>query len=73
MDFGIEGKRALVLGSSAGMGRGVAEAMRKNTPMRRDGTVEEMAATAAFLASRQAGYITGSVIRVDGGKAQSNL
>ena len=51
----------------------VAESMRKNTPMRRDGKVEEMAATAAFLASRQAGYITGSVIRVDGGKAQSNL
>jgi len=32
-----------------------------------------MAATAAFLASQQAGYITGSVIRVDGGKAQINL
>ena len=27
MDLGIKGKRALVLGSSAGMGRGVAEAL----------------------------------------------
>ena len=51
----------------------INERMRLATPMRRNGKVEEMAATAAFLASQQAGYITGSVIRVDGGKAQINL
>lgn len=51
----------------------INERMRLMTPMRRNGTVEEMAATAAFLSSQQAGYITGSVIRVDGGKAQINL
>ncbi|MBA4489265.1 SDR family oxidoreductase [Paracoccus sp. S1E-3] len=36
-------------------------------PMKRYGTVEEIARTAAFLASDGAGYITGQNIRVDGG------
>ena len=36
-------------------------------PMRRIGTVEEVAKTAAFLLSDDAGYITGQNIRVDGG------
>lgn len=36
-------------------------------PMGRFGTVEEFGAVAAFLASVHASYITGSMIRVDGG------
>ncbi|MEK0086153.1 SDR family oxidoreductase [Benzoatithermus flavus] len=36
-------------------------------PMRRIGTVMEIARTAAFLLSDDAGYITGQNIRVDGG------
>ena len=40
-------------------------------PAGRYGTVEEFAATAAFLCSEQAAYITGSCIRVDGGLVAS--
>ena len=36
-------------------------------PLGRFGTVDEIAATVAFLASPEAGYITGAVIPVDGG------
>jgi 3-oxoacyl-[acyl-carrier protein] reductase len=36
-------------------------------PMQRMGTVDEIAATAAFLFSREAGYITRQVIGVNGG------
>jgi 3-oxoacyl-[acyl-carrier protein] reductase len=38
-------------------------------PLGRVGTVEDVARLAAFLASPAAGYITGEVIRVDGGMA----
>lgn len=38
-------------------------------PARRAGTPEEVAACARFLASEQAGYVTGSVLYVDGGLA----
>ena len=40
---------------------------RESVPMGRYGTVEEIAATAAFLLSDGAGYITGQNLRVDGG------
>ncbi|PBC24362.1 MULTISPECIES: SDR family oxidoreductase [unclassified Mesorhizobium] len=43
------------------------EERRDNVPMQRYGTMEEVAATIAFLASEGAGYITGQNIRVDGG------
>lgn len=36
-------------------------------PMKRMGTAEEIAAMTAFLASEEAGYITGQVFTVDGG------
>ena len=38
-------------------------------PMKRPGRPEDVAAAAAFLASSAADYITGEVIRVDGGLA----
>ena len=47
-----------------------AETMR-NIPAGRYGTVEEFGAVAAFLASVQASYVTGSMIRIDGGAISS--
>lgn len=51
----------------------VTEKSRMTIPMKRYGDPEEYGATAAFLASKQASYITGSVIRVDGGLIPSVL
>ena len=42
-------------------------------PMKRLGTVEEFGALCAFLCSRQAGYITGQSIVIDGGHVPSLL
>jgi 3-oxoacyl-[acyl-carrier protein] reductase len=42
---------------------------KKMVPMRRFGTVDEVAQTVLFLASEKASYITGSVIDVNGGLA----
>ena len=39
----------------------------KNIPMKRFGTVEDVAKCIAFLASDKANYITGQIISVDGG------
>ncbi|MBL9016375.1 MAG: SDR family oxidoreductase [Myxococcales bacterium] len=44
--------------------RGVAE-----TPLKRAGTVEEVAASIVFLASPAASFITGATLRMDGGQA----
>jgi 3-oxoacyl-[acyl-carrier protein] reductase len=40
-----------------------------NTPLGRFGTPEEIAAAINFLCSPEAGYITGQILRVDGGMA----
>ena len=47
------------------------EEWRQRIPMERYGSVKEIAATAAFLASDGAAYITGQNIRVDGGITRS--
>jgi NAD(P)-dependent dehydrogenase (short-subunit alcohol dehydrogenase family) len=44
---------------------------RDSIPMRRQGSVAEIAKTAAFLLSDDAGYVTGQNIRVDGGLTRS--
>jgi len=45
----------------------IREAYIKSIPLKRPGTPEDVANLCLFLASEQAGYITGQVIRVDGG------
>ncbi len=44
-----------------------ASVMIALTPLKRYGTVDEVAAVTAFLASGEASYITGTTINVDGG------
>ena len=49
----------------------VQERGRASIPAGRYGDPAEYGAVAAFLASRQAAYVTGSVVRVDGGQVPS--
>ena len=49
----------------------VAAASRAAIPLGRYGRVDEFAAVAAFLASVPASYVTGSVVRCDGGAIRS--
>jgi NAD(P)-dependent dehydrogenase (short-subunit alcohol dehydrogenase family) len=42
-------------------------AMVEDTPLKRFGTVEEVAAIALMLASDDASYMTGSEVHLDGG------
>ena len=59
-----------ILGSDAPVMGGVGSneaAIKAVTPLGRRGTVEEIAATALFLAGESAGYITGHTLVIDGG------
>lgn len=47
----------------------VKEAAKETIPMKHFGSPKDVASTVAFLASEEAGYITGQVICVDGGMA----
>lgn len=55
---------------AGGMGAAFDEAaIRALVPMKRAGTVEEVASLVAYLVSPEAGYLTGQVIAVSGGLA----
>jgi 3-oxoacyl-[acyl-carrier protein] reductase len=54
---------------TAGLPDAVKEAAMQWIPVRKFGTVEDVAKAVAFLASDDAGYITGQVLGVDGGMA----
>ena len=46
---------------------GVGDELLAAVPARRAGTPDEVAACVRFLASPEAGYVTGSTLTVDGG------
>ncbi len=67
---GLRANSTVILGAEAPVMRGVGgdeTAIKAVTPAGRRGTVEEIAATARFLASTEAGYITGHSLVIDGG------
>jgi 3-oxoacyl-[acyl-carrier protein] reductase len=54
---------------SSGLGKQAfdEDAINKIVPMKRAGSADEVASLVAFLASAEAGYITGQVISINGG------
>lgn len=54
-------------GSQAAIDAAGWDARRRRTPLGRIGTPEDVAAAAVFLASDESAFITGEVLRVDGG------
>ncbi|MGI6376882.1 MAG: SDR family oxidoreductase [Anaerolineae bacterium] len=65
--------RGLAEATATAEGITIDEAIARNEraiPMKRMGRPEELAALIAFLASEQAGYLTGATIQVDGGLYQ---
>jgi 3-oxoacyl-[acyl-carrier protein] reductase len=53
--------------------QGIAEYVRREMPMGRFGTVEEVADVVAFVCSRQASLLNGASIAVDGASGRSNI
>jgi NAD(P)-dependent dehydrogenase (short-subunit alcohol dehydrogenase family) len=53
--------------SGGDLGQDWIEAAKRNTPLRRFGTADEVADAVEFLASRRASYITGQTLALDGG------
>jgi 3-oxoacyl-[acyl-carrier protein] reductase len=52
---------------------GIAEFIRREMPLGRFGTVDEVASMVAFVCSRQASLVNGACIAVDGGQSRSNI
>jgi 3-oxoacyl-[acyl-carrier protein] reductase len=52
---------------------GMAEFVRRDMPLGRFGTVEEVASVVAFVCSTQASLVNGAVISVDGGQSRSAI
>ena len=53
-----------------GLGQGYLDTMAASIPLKKLGSVEDIGNTALFLASKEAHYITGQTIVVDGGQTQ---
>jgi len=51
--------------------QGIAEFVKKEMPLGRFGTVEEVASVVTFLVSEKASLVTGACINVDGGQSRS--
>jgi NAD(P)-dependent dehydrogenase (short-subunit alcohol dehydrogenase family) len=67
---GLRANTVKILGADAPVMRGVGgddAAVRAITPAGRRGTLEEIAAAAVYLASREAAYVNGHTLMVDGG------
>ena len=67
---GLRANTVKILGADAPVMRGVGgddSAVRAITPAGRRGSLEEIAACAVFLASREASYVTGHTLMADGG------
>ena len=62
-----EPRLEIVEGADDGPADKVIGAMTRAVPMKRLGEPEEVAAAVAFLASEQAGFITGQTLSVSGG------
>jgi len=50
-----------------------ADLIRREMPLGRFGSVEEVAGVVAFVCSKQASLVTGTAIAVDGGQSRSNI
>ena len=53
--------------TSSSMTEDMMKAVVEATPLKREGTVDDIAAAVAFLCSQRAGFITGHTLVVDGG------
>lgn len=56
---------------AAGLGQAPSQEnarwIKRALPLRRPGAADDVAAAVSFLASKEAAYITGTILRVDGG------
>lgn len=67
MTYGVKALRAARLGSAANTNQNVIKGFNERMPLGRPGEPDEVARAILFLVSPAAGYITGSVLTVDGG------